>query len=109
MAADRRNRQLEVCVDSVESAMNAISGGSRFLLFLFKPLPTGADRLELCASLSLGGLTPTLGQLVAVKAEMSRLKCRAVPIFCMLRCRAGDFVYDETEMTVMLYDLDHLK
>lgn len=63
---------LEICVDSVESAINAEKGGLFMHLFDFLFLfiingqllfltNLGADRLELCSSLALGGLTPSIG------------------------------------------------
>lgn len=48
---------LEVCVDSIESALNASRGG--------------ADRIELCAALSEGGLTPNLGTFVQIKEKVN--------------------------------------
>ncbi|KZS12471.1 Copper homeostasis protein cutC [Daphnia magna] len=80
---------LEVCVDSLESARNAELGG--------------ASRLELCSSLSLGGLTPTVGLVQSVK------KCVKLPIYVMIRPRDGDFVYDEDELLVMEQDITSLK
>jgi copper homeostasis protein len=78
-------KSLEVCVDSYESAVAAIIGG--------------ATRLELCSSLVDGGLTPTPGLLLQV-LEYSK----KVPIFCMLRCRPGNFVYTSEEIEVMKKD-----
>ena len=76
---------VEVCVDSLQSAIDAEKGG--------------AHRLELCASLELGGLTPTTGLLKAVK---SRVK---IPVFCMIRPRSGDFVYNRADVEVMAEDI----
>jgi copper homeostasis protein len=77
---------LEVAVASVEDALVAAGGG--------------ADRLELNAALPLGGLTPSLGTLLEVKAAVS------VPVIAMLRPRAGGFAYGESELRVMRRDLD---
>lgn len=71
---------LEVCVDSAEGLAAALSGG--------------ADRIELCAALELGGLTPPAG-LVAEAAGAG------VPVHAMIRTRPGDFVYSEAEVRAM--------
>ncbi|XP_044264675.1 copper homeostasis protein cutC homolog [Tribolium madens] len=76
---------LEVCVDSYESAVAAIAGG--------------ASRLELCSSLIDGGLTPTPGLLAQIR-EYSR----EITVFCMLRCRPGNFVYMPEEVEIMKRD-----
>ncbi|KAG5721723.1 hypothetical protein E4T56_gene13584 [Termitomyces sp. T112] len=77
---------IEVCVDSVESARNAAHAG--------------ADRLELCANLGLGGgTTPSLGLLKSVQ------KVVGLPIMAMIRPRTGDFCYSDQELEVMLEDI----
>jgi len=74
---------MEVCVDSFESALAAVQGG--------------AQRIELCSSLDQGGLTPSLGLLTLIRR---RLPSELI-IFIMIRCRSGDFIYDENELNVM--------
>jgi copper homeostasis protein len=77
---------LEVAVASVEDALAAQGGG--------------ADRLELNAALALGGLTPSLGTLIEVKAAV------ALPVVVMVRPRPGGFAYGEADFKVMQRDVD---
>ena len=75
------HRTLEVCVDSTASALAAKRGG--------------ADRLELCADLIIGGTTPSIALLRQVKAETG------LPVRALLRPRFGDFCYDRWELAQM--------
>ncbi len=75
-------RILEVCVDSVESAQEAKAGG--------------ADRLELCANLVIGGTTPSLSLYRAVKRETG------LRVHVLLRPRFGDFLYTKQEFSLLL-------
>ena len=75
------HRILEVCVDSTASALAAKAGG--------------ADRLELCAGLAIGGTTPSAALVRQVKAETG------LPVRALLRPRAGDFCYDRWELSQM--------
>ena len=72
---------LEISVDGVEKSLAAERGG--------------ADRLELCADLSVGGLTPPRELLRAVREKVH------IPVYSMIRPRAGDFVYSDAEFTEM--------
>lgn len=81
----RASRLLEICVDSPAGLRAAIAGG--------------ADRIELCAALDVGGLTPSPG-LLQLAGRMS------VPVRAMIRPRAGDFIYDAAEQDAMLHEID---
>lgn len=74
----------EVCVDDPAGLAAAIEGG--------------AQRIELCAALALGGLTPSPG-LMAAAANV------AVPVFAMIRPRAGGFVYTDAEIDAAVADV----
>lgn len=79
------SRLIEVCVDGVTGLDAAVAGG--------------ADRIELCAALPLGGLTPPT-------SLMRRASASRVPVFAMVRPRAGDFVYETGEIELMMADID---
>ena len=83
------NRILEVCVDSYASAVAAIAGG--------------ADRLELCSALSVGGLTPSAALLRQIR------KGSDIPIRCLMRPRGGDFFYTPEEIQQMAMEMAALR
>ena len=73
---------LEVCVDSVESAVNAAAGG--------------ADRLELCGDLIVGGVAPSMDLYRMIREKVD------IPVHVLMRPRFGDFLYNEEELELML-------
>lgn len=79
---------IEVCVDSMESAREAVRGG--------------ADRLELCANLIIGGTTPS-PQLIRQAAKLG------VPVNVLIRPRFGDFLFTEDEKREQLESIAQLK
>ena len=77
--------QLEICANSVLSALQAQDGG--------------ADRVELCQNLDAGGTTPSLGQVWLARAGLS------IGMHVLIRPRAGDFLYSELEFLEMKSDI----
>lgn len=75
---------LEVCVDDPIGLAEAIAGG--------------ADRIELCAALGLGGLTPSAGLMELAAAA-------TLPCYPMIRPHTGNFVFTAAEVTVMRADI----
>lgn len=80
---------LEVCVDSVESAKAAVGGG--------------ADRLELCANLVIGGTTPEQALYEKIR-ELTDTK-----IHVLIRPRYGDFLYTDYEFEVLLNSVERYR
>ncbi|MAZ73202.1 MAG: copper homeostasis protein CutC [Flavobacteriaceae bacterium] len=80
---------LEICANSFESALAAQEAG--------------AHRIELCTELSVGGLTPSFGLLEKVLVELT------IPVHVLIRPRSGNFSYTETELDVMLRDIETCK
>src|ERR1700739_2848613 len=72
---------LEISVETLEAARAAERGG--------------ADRIELCAATSVGGLTPSGTTMRGARARLG------IPIFVMIRPRSGDFVYSAEEFATM--------
>ena len=76
----------EACTANMASVEEAFQGG--------------AERIELCSALPLGGITPSLGMLQTIRSRYPRLT-----IHVLIRPREGDFVYREDEITVMEHDI----
>ncbi|MEN1681353.1 MAG: copper homeostasis protein CutC [Planctomycetota bacterium] len=81
-------RVLEVCAGSLDDAVSATAAG--------------ADRLELCGSLELGGLTPSIGLVEQVVGKVN------IPVVAMVRPRAAGFHYTEGEFECVRVDAARL-
>jgi copper homeostasis protein len=78
--------KLEICVDSLESAINAQIAG--------------ADRVELCDNLMEGGTTPGFGTIVTVRNNLT------IEVNVIIRPRGSDFLYSDAEFDIMRRDID---
>jgi copper homeostasis protein len=76
---------IEICVENTDGLIAAQNAG--------------ADRVELCASLLEGGLTPSMGMV------REALRVATIPFFVMVRPRGGDFLYSDVEFASMLEDV----
>ena len=79
------NYTIEIATNDFITAKSAVEGG--------------ADRIELCAALSEGGITPSYGTIVQCR------KAFDVQIFPIIRNRGGDFLYTDDEFEIMLHDV----
>jgi copper homeostasis protein len=84
-----RKISVEICAEGIMSALAASRGG--------------ADRVELCENLAVGGVTPSLGVVVAASVNFS------IPVHVLIRPRGGDFVYNTAEFGVMDADIGYAK
>lgn len=80
---------LEICVESVASVRAAVQGG--------------ADRIELCSALAIGGLTTHSALLRQIREESD------ISVRCLMRPRAGDFVYTRDELAMLAAQIRELK
>lgn len=78
---------LEVCANSVTSAITAQNGG--------------AARVELCENLAEGGTTPSYGQIALTRQHLN------IPINVLIRPRPGDFLYTDIEFDIMRADVEY--
>jgi copper homeostasis protein len=80
---------VEVCANSVESALAAQAGG--------------AGRVELCANLMEGGTTPSYASIEIAREKLS------IALNVLIRPRGGDFLYNDIEFSIMRRDIEICK
>lgn len=79
------NLLIECCANSIKSAVNGESAG--------------ANRIELCRKLEVGGITPFHQDIIQSKETLT------IALHILIRPRAGDFVYTENELKQMIHDI----
>jgi len=80
---------IEICASNYQSAINAQE--------------TGAQRIELCSELAIGGVTPSYG---LIKATVETL---SIPVFVLIRPRSGNFTYTDSEFEIMKSNIELCK
>ena len=80
-----KTMKLEICASTYQSAINAQNAG--------------ADRIELCQELSIGGITPSYGLIKQVVEALS------IPVFILIRPRSGNFTYSNEEFEIIKKDI----
>ena len=80
---------VEICLEDIESAIAAQQGG--------------ANRIELCDNLTVGGTTPSIGMISQVRKQLE------IELQVIIRPRGGDFCYSDTEFSVMKEDIEATK
>ncbi len=80
---------VEICAEGIASALAAGQGG--------------ADRVELCENLAVGGVTPGAGSIAVASERLS------IPVHVLIRPRGGDFVYSDDELLAMKRDVQAAK
>ena len=78
---------LEICIDDADGVAAVVAGG--------------ADRIELCGALALGGLTPSA-------ALVAKAVASGVPVHAMVRPRDGDFRYDAPDVALATEEIGHM-
>lgn len=81
--------KIEICSSSLESVIIANKAG--------------ADRIELCSGLNIGGLTPSSGLI------QSAIKKSKIPIHCLIRPREGHFIYDKYDFETIISDIKNIR
>jgi len=81
--------KIEICSDSLESILIANK--------------VGANSIELCSCMTVGGVTPS-SALIKKAVEISK-----IPIHCLIRPREGHFVYNDYEFNTIINDIKYAK
>ena len=87
--------RFELCANGYQSIVNGIAGG--------------ADSAELCEALEVGGLTPSYGTLLRCKDVPCRVSTDRLPIRVLIRCRPGNYIYNDDEIAIMCEDIKTVK